>query len=478
MFFNSLDFFIFFSIIFIIYFLTSTVKYRIFLLLAGSYYFYMQWNWKYAFLILGLTLINFYAAMIIAKADTQKSKKIGLIVAVGISLSVLFFFKYFNFFNGALGDSLNLISINYKYDILDILLPVGISFYTFQTLSYTIDVYQKKYPYEHSLTRFALYVSFFPQLVAGPIERAGHLLNQFKEKKRFDIQRISDGSKLVLWGLFKKVVIAEQLAIYVNTVYGHPELHSGPTLIMATYFFAFQIYLDFSAYSDMAIGMSKILGYDLMRNFRLPYLATSITDFWRRWHISLTTWFTDYIYIPMGGSRVAFPRWIFNIFVVFLISGLWHGAAWTFIIWGMLHAFYYLVQIVWQHLHEKYHINYGISKFISTPFKIFLTFNAVAFGWIFFRASSLSEALTIVKRIFTEFDGPLYWGSSQVQTYLALCLLAIFYVVQILQHYGYITLYFSPSRFPLVVRWIGYLSMLFGLTLFGLSDTAFIYFQF
>jgi alginate O-acetyltransferase complex protein AlgI len=438
----------------------------------------MQWNWKYVFLILGLTLVNFYAAMFIARTKERKYKKIALLVALVVSIGVLFFFKYFNFFNAALGDTLSLISVDYKYDLLDILLPVGISFYTFQTLSYTIDVYKEKYTYEHSLTRFALYVTFFPQLVAGPIERAGHLLEQFKEKKRFDIQRISDGSKLVLWGLFKKVVIAEQLAVYVDTVYAHPEIHSGPTLIMATYFFAFQIYLDFSAYSDMAIGMAKILGFNLRQNFHLPYLAKSITDFWRRWHISLTTWFTDYIYIPMGGSKVTLPRWIFNIFVVFLISGLWHGAAWTFIIWGLLHAFYYLIQIVWQRLHERHQIIYGISHIISTPFKIFLTFNAVAFGWIFFRAASLEDALTIVQRIFTEYDGVLYWGSSQVQTYLALFLLVIFYVIQVLQHYGRITLYFSPSKFPLVVRWISYLVMIFGLTLFGISNTAFIYFQF
>ncbi|WP_161937671.1 MBOAT family O-acyltransferase [Sulfurovum riftiae] len=448
------------------------------MLLVSSYYFYMQWNWKYIFLIVGLTLVNFYAAKYIADNDDEYKKKIGLFTALTISLGVLFFFKYFNFFNEALQDSLGLLSIDYKYDLINIILPVGISFYTFQTLSYTIDVYRKKYAHENSLTRFALYVSYFPQLVAGPIERAGHLLDQFKVRKRFDIRRISDGSKLLLWGLFKKVVIAEQLAIYVDKVYGHPELHSGPTLIMATYFFAFQIYLDFSAYSDMAIGMSKILGYDLMRNFRLPYLATSITDFWRRWHISLTTWFTDYIYIPMGGSRVALPRWIFNIFVVFLISGLWHGAAWTFVIWGLLHAFYYLVQIIWTKIHERYKISYKISHWISTPFKIFLTFNAVAFGWIFFRASSLSDAWTIVQKIFTEYDGVLYWGSSQVQTYLAIFFLMVFYIIQILQHYGYVTLYFSKSKFSLPIRWLSYLAMIFGLTLFGISDTAFIYFQF
>lgn len=478
MFFNSVEFFIFFSIIAAVYFLTPSVKYRVFLLLAGSYYFYMQWNWKYAFLITGLTLVNFYASIFINTTDKPKKRKCGLIFAICTSLGILFFFKYFNFFNQAISDSLALFAVDYKFKLLDVLLPVGISFYTFQSLSYTIDVYQKKYAHEQSLTRFALYVSFFPQLVAGPIERARHLLKQFKEKKRFDIQHVSDGSKLVLWGLFKKVVIAEQLAVYVDTVYAHPELHSGPTLIMATYFFAFQIYLDFSAYSDMAIGMAKILGYDLMRNFRLPYLAKSITDFWRRWHISLTTWFTDYVYIPLGGSRVALSRWILNIFIVFCISGLWHGAAWTFVIWGLLHANYYLFEIFWRLMHEKYPITFGIPKAISTPLNIFLTFNAVAFGWIFFRAASLPDALSIVQRIFTKFNGPLYWGSSQVQTYLALFLILLFYGIQVLQHYGYVSLYFSPSKFPLPVRWMSYIAMIFGLTLFGISDTAFIYFQF
>ena len=438
----------------------------------------MQWNWKYSFLILGLTAVNYFAAMYISKVTDQRKKKIALIVAIALSLTVLFFFKYFNFFNLVIHDSLALVDVEYKFDLLHILLPVGISFYTFQTLSYTIDVYQKKYKYENSFTNFALYVSFFPQLVAGPIERAGHLLSQFKERKKFDINRISDGSKLILWGLFKKVVISEQLAIYVDKVYAHPELYSGSTLVMATYLFAFQIYLDFSAYSDMAIGMAKILGFDLQRNFRLPYLAVSITDFWRRWHISLTTWFTDYIYIPLGGSRVVFYRWIINIFVIFLISGLWHGAAWTFVVWGLLHAFYYLIQIVWQRVNSKYKITYSVPTFISTPFKIFLTFNAVSFGWIFFRSANLTDAFTIVEKIFTDINSSLYLGSSQVQTYLALFLLIVFYIIQILQHYGYITLYFSKSKFSLPIRWIAYLAMIFGLTLFGISDTAFIYFQF
>lgn len=478
MFFNSVEFFIFFAIVSTIYFLTPKVKFRIFFLLIASYYFYMQWNWKYIFLIIALTVINFYAAMLIGKSDDIKKRKLSLIVAIVSSLGVLFFFKYFNFFNGALGDTLGLMNIEYKYNLLDILLPVGISFYTFQTLSYTIDVYKNKYSYDPSLSRFSLYVSFFPQLVAGPIERAGHLLKQFKEKQKFDIDRTIDGSKLILWGLFKKVVIAEQLAIYVNTVYGNPEAHSSSTLIMATVFFAFQIYLDFSAYSDMAIGMAKILGYDLMRNFRLPYLAVSITDFWRRWHLSLTTWFTDYVYIPLGGNRVGLPRWLLNIFIVFLISGLWHGAAWTFIIWGFLHALYYLIQISWGIFNSKYHIFNFVPKFISTPFKIILTFAAVCLGWIFFRAQNVGDAFTIIERIFIAWDLPLYMGASQVQTYLSILLLVIFYIIQVLQHFGYISLYFSKSKFPLVIRWIAYLSMILGLALLGISDTAFIYFQF
>lgn len=478
MFFNSVEFFIFFAIVASVYFLTPQVKFRIFFLLGASYFFYMQWNWKYIFLIIALTVINFYAAMIIGKSDDNKKRKLSLIVAIVSSLGVLFFFKYFNFFNGALSDTLSLVNVNYKYDLLDILLPAGISFYTFQTLSYTIDVYNNKYPYDNSLTRFSLYVSFFPQLVAGPIERAGHLLKQFKEKQKFNIDRTVDGSKLILWGLFKKVVISEQLAIYVNTVYSHPEAHSSSTLIMATVFFAFQIYLDFSAYSDMAIGMAKILGYDLMRNFRLPYLAVSITDFWRRWHLSLTTWFTDYVYIPLGGNRVGLPRWLLNIFIVFLISGLWHGAAWTFIIWGLLHGLYYLIQISWGIFYKKYNFLYFIPNFISTPFKILLTFTAVCLGWIFFRAQNVGDAFIIIERIFTAWDSPLYMGSSQLQTYLSILLIVVFYIIQILQHFGYISLYFSKSKFPLIIRWISYLSMILGLALLGISDTAFIYFQF
>jgi D-alanyl-lipoteichoic acid acyltransferase DltB (MBOAT superfamily) len=478
MLFNSIEFFIFFIIVATIYFFSPKVKFRIFFLLVASYFFYMQWNWKYIFLIVALTLVNFYAAMIIGKSDDQRKRKLSLIIAIVSSLGVLFFFKYFNFFNDTLGDTLGLMDIEYKFDVLDVLLPVGISFYTFQTLSYTIDVYKNKYSYASSLTRFSLYVSFFPQLVAGPIERAGHLLNQFKQKQKFDIDRVVDGSKLILWGLFKKVVIAEQLAIYVDTVYANPEAHSSSTLIMATIFFAFQIYLDFSAYSDMAIGMAKILGYDLMRNFRLPYLAVSITDFWKRWHLSLTTWFTDYVYIPLGGNRVGLPRWLLNIFIVFLISGLWHGAAWTFIIWGLLHGFYYLVQILWGNFYSKYSFLNFIPKFISTPFKILLTFTTVCIGWIFFRAQNVGDAFIILERIFTATDAPLYMGASHVQTYLGILLIIVFYIIQILQHYGYVTLYFSKSKFPLPIRWMSYFAMILGLALLGISDTAFIYFQF
>ncbi len=333
MLFNSIEFLIFFPIVSIVHFLIPH-KYRWVWLLLASYYFYMSWRIEYITLIWISTLIDYFAGRQMGKTDDRKKKRKYLLLSLFANLGLLFTFKYWNFFTSSLNIVLRAMHITYEIPYLNVVLPVGISFYTFQTLSYTIDVYRGVKSTEKHLGIFALYVAFFPQLVAGPIERSTNLLPQFFEKHNIDWRRIVDGLKLMMWGMFKKVVIADRLAVFVDRVYGNPYDYTGLSHIVATIFFAFQIYCDFSGYSDIAIGSAQVLGFNLMDNFRRPYFSRSVSEFWRRWHISLSSWFRDYVYIPMGGNRVSPKRWHFNILTVFVVSGLWHGANWTFISQG------------------------------------------------------------------------------------------------------------------------------------------------
>ena len=477
MLFNSFQFFVFFLILIPVYFATPQ-RFRIWILLLGSYYFYMCWKWNYIFLIVGQTCINYYAGYRIGTTDSVKEKRIWLSWAVAFSLGILFFFKYYNFANESVAALFEAAGVNYLVPHLDIILPVGISFYTFQSLSYTCDVYHGNYGVETNLPRFATYVSFFPQLVAGPIERASHLLDQFRRRTHFDIDRATAGAKLILWGLFKKVVIADRLAVYVNIVYANPERYSGTTLALATVFFAFEIYCDFSGYSDMAIGSAKVLGYDIMENFRLPYFARSFSEFWRRWHISLSSWFFDYVYKPLGGNRVTVNFWIANICIVFLLSGIWHGTNWTFFMWGALHAAFYLVEKALGKMRTRFSSRLEVPGWIETPARILVTFCFVTFAWIFFRAESISDAALIASRIVTDLGGPLYPGSSQLTTALSVLLILFLAGVQVFQYKGWAPLYFSKSRFPLPVRWCAYISLVLGIALLGKSSNEFIYFQF
>jgi len=451
---------------------------RIWLLLVASYAFYMIWRWQYGFLLLGVTLMNYLSALRIACASGRCVQKIWLSVAVTGSLGALGLFKYFNFFNDALRHLAGISGISYGVPALHMILPVGISFFTFQALGYTIDVYRGTCPAERHLGRFCLYVAFFPQLVAGPIERAGNLLAQLNRHNRFDLDRLLAGAKLIVWGLFKKMVIADNLAVYVNRVYETPSDYSGATLLLATYFFAFQIYCDFSGYSDIAIGSARILGYDLMQNFRLPYLATGIRDFWKRWHISLSSWFSDYVYRPLGGNRVSGTRWIVNIMVVFLVSGLWHGADWTFVAWGGLHGIYYLLEAAGRRIRKAYLNVTLLPAGLSQSLKVLVTFHLVLLAWVFFRASSLQDAFLIVGRILTDVGGRLYPGPSQLATFVCILMIALLLGVQILQKKGWVVLHAGPARLPRVVRWGGYLAMLHALALLGRSANQFIYFQF
>jgi D-alanyl-lipoteichoic acid acyltransferase DltB (MBOAT superfamily) len=400
------QFLIFFPIVVAAYFLTP-FRLRWVLLLGASFYFYMCWKPEYALLLILSILVDYYAGILMGKTESKSKRRIFLMLSLGSNLGILFLFKYFNFLNASASALFDRFNLFYNVPMFELLLPVGISFYTFQTLSYAIDVYRGKQKPETHLGIFALYVTFFPQLVAGPIERSTSLLPQFYRRHRVDRRRITAGLKLMLWGFFKKIVIADRLAAYVDQVYNHPANADGINLLVATYFFAFQIYCDFSGYSDIAIGAAKVMGFDLMTNFQRPYLAKSIAEFWKRWHISLSTWFKDYLYIPLGGNRVAKWRWCCNLFIVFLVSGLWHGANWTFVVWGALHGFYLVFSILTSSVRGKLMRVLTLDR-LAGPVKIsriLITFHLVLLAWIFFRADSLSDAFLIIEKVFYALTG-------------------------------------------------------------------------
>ena len=384
MLFNSIHFFVFFIIVTLIYF-NIPYKNRWLLLLLCSCYFYMAFIPIYI-LILGFTIVvDYFAGIYIENAEGRR-RKLYLIFSLIANIGVLSVFKYYNFLNGNLSFLLTGFGMTNPVPYLSILLPIGLSFHTFQAMSYTIEVYRGNQNAERHFGIYSLYVMFFPQLVAGPIERPQNLIHQFREKYDFDYNRVTSGLKLMVWGLFKKVVIADRLAVIVDSVYNNPEQYNSFSLIVATVFFSFQIYCDFSGYSDMAIGAARILGFKLMINFNNPYQSKSFHEFWTRWHISLSTWFRDYLYISLGGNRVTIPRWYLNLFIVFLISGLWHGASWTFVVWGALHGFYLVFELITKGTRRR------INKIIHLDKLPFLsaitTFSFVTFAWIFFRANN------------------------------------------------------------------------------------------
>ncbi|MDB5103994.1 MAG: algI [Fibrobacteres bacterium] len=372
-------------------------RYRWLLILIASYAFYMSWRWNYIFLIVLTTTFDYFVARGIHASKEAWRRKALLGLSITLNFGLLFTYKYLDFLSSSLTHLLGALGHPHQIPALHLLLPIGISFYTFQEVAYVIDVYRGVLPPERRFGIFASFISFFPQLVAGPISRAKQLLPQFHNEIRFNAAQVVEGFQLMLWGAFKKVVIADRLAAYVNEVYGHPKDFSGFTVLLATFFFAFQIYCDFSGYSDIAVGVARTMGFNLMSNFRQPYFARSIKDFWQRWHISLSTWFKDYLYFPLGGSRVGPVRWRFNLAMVFLVSGLWHGAAWTFVIWGGLHAVYMVAETM---------IMPALPKQATGPLAramgfggILLTFSMVCLAWIFFRAGSLTDAWHIVTGI-------------------------------------------------------------------------------
>jgi len=477
MLFNSFDFLIFLIIVFFLYWFVfkNQLKSQNVLLLLASYIFYGWWDYRFLSLILFSTLVDYLVGRFLGKTVDSKRRKLLLFISLLFNLGLLGFFKYYNFFIESWVSSWASIGVEMHVSTLQIILPVGISFYTFQTLSYTIDVYKNKIKPTDRFVEFAAFVAFFPQLVAGPIERASHLLPQFSTKRVFDYHKAVSGVQLFVWGLFKKVVIADTCAIYVNEIFGNYEQMNSLTLIVGVFLFAFQIYGDFSGYSDMAIGISRLFGFDLMNNFNYPYFSRNIAEFWRRWHISLTTWFRDYIYFPLGGSHSSKINQIRNIFIVFLVSGLWHGANWTFVFWGFLNALFFIPTII---------INSGAKKSIegivkshksvfNSLFGIILTFFITCIGWVFFRSITINDAFSYLNKIIKLESLSIQYLSIERYSVELLFLIFFFILIEWMN---------KAYEHPFVGKfvWLKTMVIILLIILFGVYSNAldFIYFQF
>lgn len=493
MLFNSLPYAIFLVIIFALHWLLPH-RFRWISLLIASYYFYMSWNPELVVLIALTTLVSYSSGILIERYRNAEGRrrhlpKLLLVSALTICFGVLFFYKYFDFFSVSLSALLSLMSLPMQAFTLKLVLPVGISFYTFQTLSYVIDVYRGKITAERHLGYYALYVSFFPQLVAGPIERSDNLIPQLRAPRSFDTAEAIQGLKWITLGLFKKIVIADTLSVYVNTVYTDLPGYHGLAFIIATLSFAFQIYCDFSGYSDIAIGSAKLLGIKLMKNFDSPYFSRSIREFWSRWHISLSTWFRDYVYIPLGGSRTTLPRHLRNLMITFLLSGLWHGANWTFVCWGALHGFYIVAEALYQRIVSRAAPRPQQSGFraaLRAGGQIAFTFALVCFAWVFFRANSVSDAIYGLSHMFDGISSPaLYVQVAAAQLGIdRLDLLVRLFPLSVLALVDYFNrrkdVIAATTSLPPVVRWAIYLAFIW-LILFlpGVGGgSEFIYFQF
>ena len=490
MLFNSIDFAIFFPIVFVLYWLVAKqLTLRNSLILVASYTFYGWWDWRFLFLIAISTIVDFIVGQKIYQAENKSQRKYLLLISLAVNLGFLFYFKYTNFFIETFVDSFRLFGEKIEASTLDIILPVGISFYTFQTLSYTIDIYRKQIKPTNNLLAFSAFVSFFPQLVAGPIERAKHLLPQFFTIHKFNYKLVKSGLLLIAFGLFKKMVIADRAAIYVNEVYNNVDDYGGVGYAYATLLFAFQIYCDFSGYSDIAIGLGRTLGFDLMKNFDRPYISKSLTEYWRRWHISLSTWFRDYLYIPLGGSRKSGWRTYSNIFIVFVVSGLWHGAAMTFVIWGAIHGIILMIEKATFKTRKRIFGQLGLlKKNLSNHFFFgLIIFVIVCIAWIFFRANSLSDALKVFYGIFNDFDaGNIFKKETYLIGFkpnefkvLILSILGLYVLEYLNFRKGLINLLDEQS---IIFRWSVYMSIVLVIIIFGVYGDRdiqeFIYFQF
>lgn len=498
--FNSIHFLIFFPVVLLIYFIIPR-KLRYMWLLAASYYFYMSWNPSYAILIAFSTVVTYLCSIIIEQSAAEPGKswqilrKATLVIALGVNLAILFMFKYLDFALDNINSVLDTIGISIIENKFDFLLPVGISFYTFQALGYVIDVYRKDIKAEYNLFKYALFVSFFPQLVAGPIERSGKLLNQLKNAdkiKLWNYERIVKGFMIMMWGFFLKVVIADRAATVVNTVFGQYYAYGSFELITAAVLFAVQIYCDFASYSTIAVGAAQIMGFELMDNFDTPYFAMSIKEFWRRWHISLSTWFRDYLYIPLGGNRKGTIQKYINTMTVFLVSGLWHGANWTYVIWGALHGAYQIIGDITKPAKAKLEKKFNVkTEALSYKLiKIATTFALTCLAWIFFRADTVYIAVDYIQRLFTQLNpwalttGVIYSiGLERQEMNILIIALFVMLLVDLLRYTKNIRFENIADNQNFWVRGLIIMTLIFAVIIFGaygynFDAQEFIYFQF
>lgn len=487
MLFNSIDFALFLPIVFALYWFVfnRSLKAQNALLVVASYIFYGWWDWRFLSLIAFSSLVDYVVGLGLARTEAPQRRKALLAVSILVNLGFLGFFKYFNFFSQSFADAFTFLGQPFEPLRLNIILPVGISFYTFQTLSYSIDVYRRQMPPNKNLMEFLAFVSFFPQLVAGPIERASNLLPQFSSKRQFDLVAASDGMRQILWGLFKKIVIADNCAEYANLVFNNSSDYSGNTLLLGAFFFAFQIYGDFSGYSDIAIGTARLFGFNLMQNFAFPYFSRDIAEFWRRWHISLSTWFRDYLYIPLGGSRGGRMQHIRNVFIIFVVSGFWHGANWTFIAWGAVNALYFLPLLLTDH--NRAHLDTaGRGRLLPhwrEALMMLITFILTLFAWIFFRAENITHAFEIIGNIFSAdlASVPFLLEQGTGRHFLPKTVLLIIFLFLIVEWFGRENQYAIEKtglNWPRVVRYSLYCLIVFAIFRFGGKAADFIYFQF
>jgi alginate O-acetyltransferase complex protein AlgI len=476
--FNSISFAIFLPIVFLLYWFVSNKNRKIqnLLLLTSSYFFYACWDWRFLFLLIFSTALDFFTGSKMETAKTVASKKFWFWLSISINISFLGVFKYYNFFAESFADIMGNFGLQVNPFTLKVILPVGISFYTFHGLSYVIDIFKNRIKAEHDFIDYAVFVSFFPLLVAGPIERATHLLPQIKKERNFDYQKAVNGLKQILWGLFKKIVIADQCAQYANTIFDDYSNHSGSTLLLGAIFFSFQIYGDFSGYSDIALGTARLFGIELLRNFAFPYFSRDIAEFWRRWHISLSSWFRDYLYFPLGGSRGGTWMKIRNTFLIFLVSGFWHGANWTFIVWGLLNAIYIMPSIIFNtnrnHIDIVAKGNYLPS--IREFFMMLSTFFLTVFAWIFFRSASLSDGFSFIKGIFSS----SLFSIPSIHPLDLFILLLIFLTIEWLGRASQFAIENTFEKSSNFLKYGLYYLLLVAIFFYNSAGQQFIYFQF
>jgi len=479
MLFNSIHFVLFFPIVVLLYFALPH-RFRWVLLLAASYYFYMCWNLKYSLILVAVTLIDYSAGIRIEQSKTLGRRRLFLCLSLMSNLGLLFYFKYFNFLMQTLNQALDVYRFSYRLPYLDLILPIAISFYTFQSMSYTIDIYRRMRKAERHLGYYALYAAYFPKLAMGPIERSARVLPQLHAPQVFDAARLASGLRLMLWGLFKKVVVADRLGIFVSQVYGAPDKHGGPAIIIATYFFAFQIYCDFSGYSDIAIGAARVMGINLMDNFKRPYFAKTIQEFWQRWHISLSSWLRDYLYLSMVRRGMSLSARYGCLLVTFVLCGLWHGAAKHFVFWGALHGFFLVTGLVTRPWRKRASQRLGLTRypFLIKCYQVFVTFHLVVFSMVFFRANSLRDALNILKGAFDFRNTEILLPGGLDKYDMAFAFLCIAFLMGVELVQRKVCIGDALARKPVWMRWAVYYAGIFTIMLLAGGTGAFIYFQF